>query len=61
MARMMKNPKINGNRSFFLNQEKSDLPTTHFLMIENTLNDANHKDYIGEDEIDISKPIYHFS
>ena len=30
-------------------------------MIENTLVDANAEDYIDEDEINISKPIYHFS
>ena len=29
-------------------------------MIENTSVDANDKYYIGEDGIDISKPIYHF-
>ena len=30
-------------------------------MIENTFIDANAEDHIDEDEINISKPIYHFS
>ena len=42
-------------------QERSNLPVIHLFMIENTLVDANAEDYIGEDGINISKPIYHFS
>ena len=62
MVRIMKNlKKTTEIGPFYLSQEKSDLPTIHLLMIENTLIDAYDEDYIGEDEIDISKPIHHFS
>ena len=60
MSKIMKNlKKTTEIVPFRLSQEKSNLPVIH--MIENTLVDANDKNYIGEDEINIFKPIDHFS
>ena len=62
MVRIIKNlKKTTEIVPFYLSQEKADLPTIHLLMIENTFIEPNREDYIGEDEIDISKPIYYFS